>query len=125
MLDIIGAGATASSEIDWHAKWIESPEAHQLLEELDELYRQGRLKPPVSSTLHAAFATSWLYQLRMLLERTFTAYWRNPTYIFAKLVLNLMSGLIIGLTFYRGSNSLQGLQDKLFVSLLTCSFRVA
>lgn len=117
MLDVIGAGATATSEINWHEKWRQSPEARRVQEELDKLHETGRLRPPVTTTLHSQYATSWIYQLRTLLGRAFSSYWRNPTYILAKVALNIISGLIIGFTFYQSSDTLQGTQNKLFVGI--------
>jgi len=40
--------------------------------------------------------------------------WRDPSYIVAKLALNITGGLFIGFTFWRSKDSIQGTQDKLF-----------
>ncbi|KAG2356782.1 pleiotropic drug resistance ABC transporter [Suillus spraguei] len=114
MLDVIGAGATASSSVDWHNVWRVSPEAAMLEDDLGRIHAEGRSRPVVETELRTQFATSWRHQAIALTQRNFQAYWRNPTYLMAKLVLNIISGLIIGFTFYKSKDSLQGSQNKLF-----------
>lgn len=115
MLDAIGAGATATSTIDWYDMWNKSEEFEQFKVHLDEIHEEGRKLPPVKATQTSEFATSWWYQLSELTVRAHTAYWRNPTYVMAKQFLNIASGLLIGFTFFKAGNSVQGTQNKLFV----------
>ncbi|KAG6860184.1 hypothetical protein C0995_014729 [Termitomyces sp. Mi166 len=114
MLDVIGAGATATSELNWHDVWLKSEEFKRVQIEIDNIHREGRSRPPVEATLHHEFATSWFYQVALLLKRNAQAYWRDPTYLMAKLVLNIIGGLFIGFTFWRAKNTQQGTQNKLF-----------
>jgi ATP-binding cassette subfamily G (WHITE) protein 2 (SNQ2) len=115
MLDVIGAGATATTSIDWHDVWQNSPEADTLEDELQRIHVEGRSRPVVRAAQRTAFATSWKHQMIALTQRNFQAYWRNPTYLMAKLVLNIAGGLLIGFTFFKTEDSLQGSQNKLFV----------
>lgn len=117
MLDVIGAGATATSSVDWHEKWLHSSEAVQVQQQLDELHSEGRKRPAVQASIQSDFATSWAFQLITLIGRGFTSYWRNPYYLLAKLVLNIVAGILVGFTFFKANSSIQGTQDKLFVSL--------
>lgn len=121
MLDVIGAGATASSTINWYDAWKKSEEAASLVEELDHIHADGRSKPAIAATRKSDFATSWFYQVAILTQRTLIAYWRNPTYIMAKLMLNIAGGLFIGFTFFKAKDTLQGTQNKLFVRFLLLS----
>lgn len=116
MLDVIGAGATATTSFDWHNIWKSSPESDKLQKDLNDIHSEGRNRPAVEAELHSEFATSWFYQVKELLVRNAEAYWRDPTYLIAKLALNTISGLFIGFTFYKSDDSLQGTQNKLFVS---------
>jgi ATP-binding cassette subfamily G (WHITE) protein 2 (SNQ2) len=117
MLDVIGAGATATSAVDWHRVWKTSDEKNKIDEHIDWIHSEGRKKPPVQTERHTEFATSWLNQTYLLLDRAFRAYWRNPTYLLAKLILNVVAGLFIGFTFYKAKGSIQGTQNKLFASI--------
>ncbi|KAF9461727.1 pleiotropic drug resistance ABC transporter [Collybia nuda] len=114
MLDIIGAGATATSEQDWHAIWKKAPESTSVQQEIDAIHAEGRSRPAVEATLHSEFASSWGNQFFQLFNRGSRAHWRDPTYLFAKLILNIFGGLFIGFTFFKAKNTQQGTQNKLF-----------
>ncbi|KAG2050787.1 hypothetical protein BDR06DRAFT_959744 [Suillus hirtellus] len=118
MLDVIGAGATASTSVDWHSIWKNSPEAATLQEEIENIHNESRARPVVQAARPTEFATSWYHQLVALTQRNFQAYWRNPTYLIAKFALCIAGGLLIGFTFYKTSDSLQGTQNKLFAIFL-------
>lgn len=119
MLDVIGAGATATTKIDWHSVWKKSPEVSALQLELESIHTEGRRRPPIETTLKSEFSTSWGYQVWALTQRAFSSYWRNPTYLMAKLMLNIAGGLFIGFTFWKSKDTLQGTQNKLFVRWAT------
>ena len=113
-MTVIGAGATATSEFDWHAKWNDSKQASDLQQELEHILTEARSRGAVGTTYKSTFATSWTYQVAQLLQRDFQAHWRDPTYLLAKLALNIVAGLFIGFTFFKAKDTLQGSQDKLF-----------
>ncbi|KAF8597195.1 hypothetical protein BDV93DRAFT_539338 [Ceratobasidium sp. AG-I] len=119
MLDVIGAGATATSDIDWHSAWKNAPESAELERELIDMHDQGRKQLANADEHHSEFATAQGTQLSALLVRSFRHYVRNPTYIMSKLALNVFAGLFIGFTFFRADNSLQGSQNKLFAIFMT------
>ncbi len=113
MLDVIGAGATATATQDWyvynyssstsadgdqqrHETWRNSPESKDTQHQLENMHAEGRGRPPVAATLHTEFATSWYNQFIVLLKRDMLFRWRDPTYLIAKLVLNIVGGLFIG-----------------------------
>ena len=115
MLDVIGAGATATCTTDWHQIWKASPEAARLDLGIDGIHQDGQSRPVASTGTHSEFASSWMKQLALLTRRGYVCTWRNPVYIYAKLSVCVAAGLLIGFTFFRTTNSLQGSQDKLFV----------
>lgn len=119
MLDVIGAGATASSKVDWREAWANSSQEKAFRHELERIHTEGRRRPPVAAAQKSAFATSWGYQLLTNTQRLFTAYWRNPTYVMSKLVLNLAGGLFIGFTFFKAKDTIQGTQNKLFAIFMS------
>jgi ATP-binding cassette subfamily G (WHITE) protein 2 (SNQ2) len=96
MLDMIGAGATALSDTDWHQVWLGSKEHEILLAEIEEIHSRGRNRPRAEATLHTEFANSWARQTLKLFRRDLIDKWRNPTYLMAKLTLNIIAGLFIG-----------------------------
>ena len=117
-MTVTGAGATAHSETDWHDVWVKSGESQELQQEINRIHTEGRSKPPPTATYHSEFATSWLYQLGVLIKRDAADHWRDPSFIMAKMALNIFAGLFIGFTFFKAKDSLQGTQNKLFVRAL-------
>jgi ATP-binding cassette subfamily G (WHITE) protein 2 (SNQ2) len=114
MLDVIGAGATATSTINWHDVWKTSPEATATALEIQRIHDEGRSRPAVETKQHTEYSTSWVHQTSVVVRRGAAAIWRNPTYVRAKLVLNIIGGLFIGFTFWKSPNTEQGIQNKLF-----------
>jgi len=77
MLDVIGAGATASTTQNWYDVWQRSKEARDVQAKIEEIHAEGRSRPPVESTLHSEFATSWFYQFKELWKRDVTFRYRG------------------------------------------------
>lgn len=121
-MQVIGAGATALVDRDWHEVWKNSPEARGVQEDIERIHAEGRQRGAVETTLKSEFATSWSYQVLTLLQRDAESHWRDPTYIMAKLALNIVAGLLIGFTFFKAKDSIQGTQNKIFVCILRYKF---
>jgi ATP-binding cassette subfamily G (WHITE) protein 2 (SNQ2) len=119
ILDVIGAGATASTSDDWHSLWKNSPNAKEADEELDTLLQDGRKRHAVDTAQHSEFSTSWLYQVMTLWEREAIRHWRDPTYLLAKLALNVVAALFVGFTFFKAKDSIQGTQNKIFAVFMS------
>ncbi|KAK7465001.1 ATP-binding cassette transporter snq2 [Stygiomarasmius scandens] len=119
MLDVIGAGATAKSIIDWYSVWSNSPQSAALQTEIERIHREGRQKPAVETALHTEFATPWIHQTWELLKRDMQSHYRNPTYLMAKFTLSIFAGLFIGFSFFKSKYSQQGTQNKLFSIFMT------
>lgn len=113
-LDVIGAGATARSEQDWHEIWNNSPERKQALKEIEVIHAEGRARPPVEITVRSEFATPWGSQAWELVKRGALDNWRDPNYILAKLSLNAVGGLFIGFTFWRSKDTQQRFSKQAF-----------
>ncbi|KAF7316625.1 Brefeldin A resistance protein [Mycena chlorophos] len=114
MLDVIGAGATAASTQDWDAIWRKSSESSEVRQELERIHAGGKARGAVAAEFNAEFATPWRQQAASLLRRDIRFRWRNPTYLMAKLLLNIAAGLFIGFTFFKAKSTQQGTQDQLF-----------
>ncbi|TRM62061.1 ABC-2 type transporter-domain-containing protein [Schizophyllum amplum] len=114
MLDVIGAGATATAEQNWYDVWSRSQEAEKLQQEIARVHEEGRSRGVVEMSRKSEYATSWAYQVSQLAHRDFADHWRDPTYLFAKLILNIVGGLFIGFTFFQAVSTQQGTQNKVF-----------
>jgi ATP-binding cassette subfamily G (WHITE) protein 2 (SNQ2) len=116
ILDVIGAGATATTDTDWHGTWKSSPQAEAVDEELDALLSDGRRRHAIDTEQHSEFSTPWIFQVKILWERDIARHWRDPTYLMSKFALNVVAALFIGFTFFQTKDSIQGTQNKIFVS---------
>ncbi len=116
ILDVIGAGATATNDTDWYGTWKSSPQAKAVDDELDTLLEDGRKRHAIDTEQHSEFSTPWIFQVKTLWERDMVRHWRDPTYVVAKLALNVVAALFVGFTFFQAEDSIQGTQNKIFVS---------
>ena len=114
MLDVIGAGAASTTTVDWHHVWEKSPEATSIAREIQRVHQEGRNRPAVETSLHTEYSTSWIHQTLVVSQRSAAAIWRDPTYVTAKLMMNIAAGLFIGFTFWKSPSTMQGTQNKLF-----------
>ncbi|KAM5437048.1 GTPase-activating protein [Microsporum ferrugineum] len=127
MLNIVGAGPSGQSKIDWPTVWKESNESHQVQQELDRIQletskrNEGSDQP--SEKEPSEFAMPFTAQLYCVTTRVFQQYWRTPSYIWGKLLLGLASALFIGFSFFLQNTSMAGLQNSLFsIFMLTTIF---
>jgi ABC-type multidrug transport system permease subunit/energy-coupling factor transporter ATP-binding protein EcfA2 len=112
-------------EIDWSDAWNKSPEYQEVQAEVHRLHSSH--KPSIHETSldndDAEFAMPLSSQLYYVLKRVFQQYWRQPEYVFSKLILGIVSGLFIGFSFWKADNTQQGFQNALFsVFLLSTIF---
>ncbi|KAL0259352.1 hypothetical protein SLS55_005088 [Diplodia seriata] len=117
MLEIVGAGASGRATQDWHEVWKGSPEARGVQEELDRIQREKQDEPAAGDDEAGAtdeFAMPFGSQLYHVTYRVFQQYWRMPGYIWAKLLLGVVSALFIGFSFWDSDNSQQGMQNVIF-----------
>lgn len=119
MLEAIGAAPGATTDIDWHDAWRNSPEYAGVKRELANLKenRPKETQPAASAddkTSYREFAAPFWEQMREVQWRVFQQYWRTPSYIYSKFALCLFSALFIGFSFFRASNTQQGLQNQMF-----------
>ncbi|SCZ91281.1 BZ3500_MvSof-1268-A1-R1_Chr1-2g01305 [Microbotryum saponariae] len=116
MLEAIGAGSSrAVGKKDWADLWLESEELGQVKKEIAEL-KQHSLALPADSSEDAdrEFATPFIYQLKVVANRTAIAFYRSPDYGFTRLFNHLAIALCVSITFLNLGNNLGGLQQRVF-----------
>lgn len=119
MLEVIGAAPGTKTDIDWPAVWRGSPEIEEVHRELEHMAHErsqmlSRVNTQTRKAEYREFAAPFFTQLLETQKRVFQQYWRTPSYIYSKLGLVTASGLFIGFSFFRASNSQQGLQNQMF-----------
>ncbi|KAJ5717004.1 hypothetical protein N7488_002650 [Penicillium malachiteum] len=122
MLEIIGAGASGKATKDWSIVWKESKEAKEVQSELNRIHEERASATSNQEVTHQdEYAMPFTYQLLYVTHRSFQAFWREPSYVWAKLMLATLSSLFIGFTFFKSDSSLQGFQDAIFSAFMLCS----
>ncbi|PWN48587.1 putative SNQ2-ABC transporter [Violaceomyces palustris] len=118
ILDVIGAGATATTKHDWHQLFKESELFEDLQKDLAriEASKSQQQSAEESAIANREYAEPLSVQLGLVIKRAFVHYWRSTVYISSKLLLNIISGLFIGSSFWnQGSyETVAALQNKLF-----------
>lgn len=101
----------AGGYTDWSQQWEESKERQDMMQEIDSLntapYPEKQPESNDSTeakTKKLAFATPLLYQVYLVTARQATALWRNPDYVWNKLLLHVCNGLFGGFTFWKLGN---------------------
>ena len=85
MLEAIGAGATTLQKGVWAEIWAQSDEYKRVTEEIETLCRVRKSAPSVDILMDEnEYAMPLISQLRMVIKRTFTSYWRDPNYLLGK-----------------------------------------
>lgn len=126
ILDVIGAGATAHTDMDWFDVWQHSEEKVFADRKIDELIVEGNERskvethaPEETKELSNTYATGPFFQLYYVAGRSALTFWRSPEYIIAKFMLMLINGLFIGFTFFGLKHSLTGMQNGMFCAFLS------
>ncbi|KAF3939206.1 hypothetical protein ABW19_dt0205383 [Dactylella cylindrospora] len=117
MLEVIGAAPGVQTDIDWPAVWRASQEYRQVREELAELrdlVNRPSAAEDISPSNYQQFAAPFWTQLWQVGKRFFQQYWRTPSYIYSKALLAVGCSLFIGFSFFKGQNTMQGLQNQMF-----------
>lgn len=122
MLEIIGAGASGKSTKDWSLVWNQSQQAKDVQAEIDRIHNERASAPDTGEeSQHGEYAMPFGYQLWHVTHRSFQGFWREPSYVWAKIMLGTLSSLFIGFTFFKPDSSLQGFQDVLFSAFMLTS----
>jgi len=133
MLEAIGAGVSPRiGDRDWKDIWLQSPECQQVKDEIAAIKQEALSGPePDKKALSTCElitiillmlwlihpsedATSFLYQLQVVVKRNNTALWRSPDYIFSRLFVSAFISLFVSLSFLQLGISVRDLQFRVF-----------
>lgn len=104
---------------NWYTVWSKSAERTNLEHHLEEIQTEGLNHSAAfefsDHRSQSQYHTPWTYQLVELVKRGMLDYYRDSTYLSAKLMMNTFCGLLIGLSFLKKEGSVQGTQNSIFV----------
>ncbi|CRK32163.1 hypothetical protein BN1723_003835 [Verticillium longisporum] len=89
--------------VDWDAAWLVSEENRSVIDYIDRVTAERRHEAP-STEADAQFAASTLEQCRLLIQRTFIMQWREPSYVYGRLFVHVVMGILNGFTFWQQGN---------------------
>ncbi|CCD23783.1 ATP-binding cassette multidrug transporter PDR5 NDAI_0C01220 [Naumovozyma dairenensis CBS 421] len=114
MLEVVGAAPGSHANQDYYEVWRNSAEYKAVHEELEWMATElPKKSPETSADEQHEFATSILYQSKLVCRRLGEQYWRSPEYLWSKFILTIFNQLFIGFTFFKADTSLQGLQNQM------------
>lgn len=129
ILDVIGAGATATTDKDWQKLFAESDHAKAVDEEIShyEAIVDSEDTRESISRMKREYAQPLAVQIAVTVHRIFIAYWRDPIYLASKIGLNVLGGCFIGSSFWgQGSKITKAaLQNKLFSVFMSLTISTA
>ena len=100
---------------------MQSENRHQMEAEVNRLLAHPSSIDP-GSAANPVYAASYLQQLRVVQARAFINYWREPSYVVSKILMNIANALLNGLTFLQIGESVRDSRSQvfsLFVALIT------
>lgn len=90
-------------------------------DELDKIHEERSSGLDDGAVEQTEYAMPFTNQLWHVTNRVFQQYWREPSYVWAKLILATASSLFIGFTFFKPDSSLIGFQSVLFSAFMLTS----
>ncbi|KAJ3127424.1 hypothetical protein HK100_009771 [Physocladia obscura] len=132
ILDCIGAGtAKSANTIDWFEAWKASQECVCELE-IIKMTKQRAIDFAAHHT-HELDKTrhrlnhdvpSSGYTFSLVVSRMFRSFWRDPSYNVGRIMFQILSALIVGLTFYQCTYTPSGAQNRIFALFQTSTLGV-
>lgn len=113
-----GGARVNGKRVNWNKEWLESEQNAEMLKEIQHLKELRSKEPSKEASAQHAFAAPIPTQTMELTKRTFRQYWRDPSYLYAKLFVSVVVGIFNGFTFYNLDNSVASLQSRLFTPFL-------
>lgn len=85
-LDVTNSTHTASGSTSWAEAWRSSPQYADTIRQLSEF--EALKDEAASSETHLdEYASPWAEQVMVVSKRLFREYWRNPPYLYTKVIL--------------------------------------
>ncbi|KAJ5889084.1 hypothetical protein N7495_009125 [Penicillium taxi] len=112
MIDVVSGNILPG--VEWHQKWLESPQHQYMVSHLDQIVSDAASKPPGFDNDQNEFATPLMTQIKIVTQRMNVAMFRNTGYVNNKLILHIILGLFNGFTFWKIGDTIGDLQLRLF-----------
>lgn len=108
--------------VDWDAEWLVSAENRAVIDYIDQVTASQRQPTSTPDTESGQFAASSFYQSKLLIKRTFIKHWREPHYVYSRLFVHVVMGILNGFTFWQQGNDIASLQNRMFTAIIFAFF---
>ena len=102
----------------WHEEWQRSDENKALLAEIAQINADRAPLPRPTTDIQHEFASPLYLQITTLTTRMFIQHWRDPSYLYGKLFVAVVVGILNGFTFYKLGYTVTDMQNRMFTSFL-------
>ncbi|VVT48648.1 uncharacterized protein SAPINGB_P001882 [Magnusiomyces paraingens] len=118
MLHVIGAAPGSHTDKDWFQVWRNSPEYVSMRNEIDNLLNNFELVRSLSKDHEKHMALTYAIpiwkQILIVSKRAVLHNYRDPQYIWSKIILCTGIPFFLGVCFWKAKNTIQGLQDQMY-----------
>lgn len=114
VLETVGAGINARVDekaSNWAATWESSAEAEAVNKEIQELQAGGHFQVDLEDESHG-YNSSTSLQTLLLTQRILRNQWRNVPYMYSKIWVHVVCGILVGFTFFNSGTSPSELQNR-------------
>ncbi|OUM54747.1 hypothetical protein BVG19_g4170 [[Candida] boidinii] len=123
ILEVIGAGATATVNENWNEIWLSSKNYQNVCAEIDELLKNNNssksatVTSPNAKSLTSSYATPYFYQLKHVIFRGSLQLNRDLVHQISRTSYLVSNGLIVGFSFWNVKHTIIGMQNTMFANL--------
>lgn len=119
MLSVVGAAPGTTANQDYHEVWRKSKQFKRVQRELLRMERDLATAPRNDNKEeHTEYAASKWSQYYWVTKRMIEYDWRNPVYLWSKLISTVLTCLFLGFSTFQADLSLRGLSNQLFCVML-------
>ncbi|KAK8853032.1 hypothetical protein IAR55_003733 [Kwoniella newhampshirensis] len=112
MIDVVSGDLSRGR--DWAEVWLQSEERQLRMQELEAVnVEAAKYYNPEDQDENEFAATTWT-QMRIVGARASLQLWRNLEYVVNKCMLHIMTGLIVGFSYWKIGHGYQDLQNRMF-----------
>ena len=104
--------------LDWNDEWKKSQENQDLLQDIARLNAEREKVPPKAIETQYEYASPQWLQITELTRRMFTQHWRDPSYLYGKLFVAVIIGILNGFTFWQLGHTVADMENRMFTAFL-------
>lgn len=117
IIETVGERSSEKSCSNWAELWKASDEGKKVTHTLQQLEQHAVISGE-SSVIVQKERITYLNQLMIVTKRQYLTFIRDRSYIASKFLLNVVSGLFIGFTFWKTKHNIIGLQNLVFATFM-------